>query len=287
MVFNELLGQIAQLVEQRTENPRVDSSILSLATTSWRKKMNIDFPRIVLISVIFALILAIGNIFGSSFIGNGLSRFKTQDNFVSVKGIAERKEKADLAIWRIGFKAAGNDLTEVSNKIAEDQKSILNFLAKQAIEPSEIERQQTTIVDQYAVEYGAEKPKNRYIITSALQVKTNKVDLIYKVSNATQELISQGIVLDKDYNVNPRFIYTQLESIRPQMLEEATKSARNLAMQFAKNSGSTLGAIKHANQGVFLILGADASMNQTSDANEESSVYKKIRVVSSIDYYLK
>ena len=28
----DLLGQIAQLVEQRIENPRVDSSILSLAT---------------------------------------------------------------------------------------------------------------------------------------------------------------------------------------------------------------------------------------------------------------
>jgi hypothetical protein len=51
-----------------------------------------------------------------------------------------------------------------------------------------------------------------------------------------------------------------------------------LALQFANNSGSALGSIKHANQGVFLILGADASMNQTSDSNEEASVYGTVEI---------
>lgn len=247
----------------------------------------IDQRKIATVIIIFATILVLGNVAGSYFIARGLYGIKTGDKYVSVKGLAERKEKADLAIWRIGFRAAGNDLTAVSDKIIADQKIITDFLNKQGISANEVEQQSTTVVDQYAVEYGSEKPKNRYIVTSTLQVKTTNVDLLYKISNMTQDLINQGVVLDKDYNVNPRFIYTQLEKVRPEMMEEATKSAHNLALQFASNSGSRLGDIKRANQGVFLILGANASMNQTNDPNEESSVYKKIRVVVSIDYYLK
>ncbi len=61
------------------------------------------------------------------------------------------------------------------------------------------------------------------------------------------------------------------------MIEEATKNAREVAQKFAADSGSRLGKIKSANQGVFSIENRDSN----------TPYIKKIRVVTSVTYYLK
>ena len=71
--------------------------------------------------------------------------------------------------------------------------------------------------------------------------------------------------------------YTSLNSIKPKMIEEATKNARAAAEKFAKDSDSKLGKIKKAYQGQFSIDDRDAN----------TPYIKKIRVVTTIDYSLE
>lgn len=237
--------------------------------------------------ILLGMLLALGNAGAGWFIAKGLMYIKMEDRYVSVKGLAEHKVKADLAIWDIGFKVAGNELAQANAKIASDRKGIVAFLNEHGITNDEIEIQQTSVVDQYANEYASSnKPQNRYIISCNIRVRSTKVDLLKQTSSSSSELVAQGIILDKDYSANPRYLFTQLDSIRPAMLDEATESARLVAEQFAKNSGNALGKIKRANQGVFQILSADNPGAQSTDNDEPSSIYKKIRVVTSIDYYL-
>ena len=61
------------------------------------------------------------------------------------------------------------------------------------------------------------------------------------------------------------------------MIEEATKNARAAAEKFAKDSDSSLGKIKTANQGTFTI----------GDRDSNTPYIKKVRVVTSVTYYLK
>ena len=68
-----------------------------------------------------------------------------------------------------------------------------------------------------------------------------------------------------------------LNDIKPQMIEEATQNAREAAQQFAEDSGSRLGKIKTASQGTFTI----------EDRDSNTPYIKKVRVVSSVTYYLK
>ena len=72
------------------------------------------------------------------------------------------------------------------------------------------------------------------------------------------------------------YIYTGLNSIKPSMIETATKNAREVAEKFAKDSNSTLGKIKNANQGQFIIENRD----------QHNPQIKKVRVVSTVEYYL-
>ena len=79
------------------------------------------------------------------------------------------------------------------------------------------------------------------------------------------------------------FLFTGLTALKPEMIEDATANARRAAEQFAADSGSRLGGIRRANQGVFVILARD----RAPGIQEENQLNKTVRVVSTIEYYLK
>ena len=90
--------------------------------------------------------------------------------------------------------------------------------------------------------------------------------------------MKQGIAISVgDYQYRPQFMFTKLNDIKPEMIEQATKNARNAAVKFAKDSESELGKIKTAYQGQFSIDDRDAN----------TPYIKKVRVVTTVDYYLK
>jgi hypothetical protein len=60
------------------------------------------------------------------------------------------------------------------------------------------------------------------------------------------------------------------------MVEEATRKAREVAQKFAADSDSRLGKIRRASQGQFSI----------SDRDKNTPYIKKVRVVSTVEYYL-
>lgn len=243
--------------------------------------------------IVLAIIIAGGNLICGWFVAKGLWRFKMDDRYVSAKGLSQRDVTADLAWWDINYTNSGDDLQQVNTKTINDQKIITTFLTAHGFSADEIDIGQTTVIDQYANEYRQNnKPEPRFIINNIVKVRSTKVDLVKQTSKLTTDLITQGVILNnKDSNnPNPRYLYTKLDNIRPGMLEEATRSARLAADQFAINSGSKLGKIKHASQGVFQILSTDTSNNQqnySQEMEQEGSVNKTVRVVSSIDYFLE
>ena len=66
------------------------------------------------------------------------------------------------------------------------------------------------------------------------------------------------------------------------MIAEATKRAREGAEQFAVDSGSHVGGIHRASQGLFQILARD----DTTGSMEQRQINKTVRVVTTIDYLL-
>jgi hypothetical protein len=73
-----------------------------------------------------------------------------------------------------------------------------------------------------------------------------------------------------------KFLFEGLNDIKPEMIEEATKNAREVAQKFADDSGSKLGKIRTASQGYFSI----------DDRDSNTPSIKKVRVVTNVDYYL-
>ena len=215
-----------------------------------------------LAAIIVGLCLLVGLTAAGYFIGRGTARFKSDVRTVTVKGLVEKEVRADEAVWTVSLRRASDDLKDAHAKISADRDAVLAFLQKQGFKDSEITRQPTQTIDKLAREYGQQQGTDRfrYVVTSAITVRTPNIDQIQKSLGSTEELLKAGVVLDGEGNAaNPRYVVSKFNDLRPQLLAEATKNARAIAQQFAADSGASVGKIHSANQGMIQIFGSDGN----------------------------
>ena len=238
-------------------------------------------------------LLAVGLIVGGWVLGAQIKATRLGDRYVSVRGLAERTVKADLAIWPIDYKEAGNDLPSLYSKAEADKKIILKFLNEQGIQSPEIAVGIAGVTDNEANRFGSHAAPYRYIIEQEITVQTSRVDQVAAAAQKTIDLVQQGIVLSTNgFGEGLAYKFNGLNAIKPDMITEATRNARAAAERFAEDAGSSVGTIRQANQGVFSILAANSGVPADSDggegfgSNADSSLMKTVRVVTNVDYYL-
>ncbi|MEM8920640.1 MAG: SIMPL domain-containing protein, partial [Pseudomonadota bacterium] len=229
-----------------------------------------------------ALALAIGLVFAGMQVGQGFVESRLGDRSVTVKGLAEREVKADLAMWPLKFARRGNNLVAAQEAVDADIVTVRRYLIDQGFNASEIEPQKLEVRDE-GPGYGNNRPVERYTVIQTLLVRSENVDLVADTSRKTGDLVKQGIVVFEDWAAQgASFIFTGLNEIKPGMIAEATQDARSAGEQFANDSGATLGGIKTANQGYFSVSGRD----EIPGVGPEQQINKKVRVVTTVTYYL-
>jgi uncharacterized protein len=239
-------------------------------------------------------LLAVGLIIGGWVLGAQIKATRLGDRYVSVRGLAERTVKADLAIWPIDYKEAGNDLPSLYSKAESDKKIILKFLNGQGIQSSEIAVGIVGVTDNEANRFGGNnRAPYRYTVDQEITVQTARVDEVAAAAQKTIDLVQQGIVLSTNgFGEGLSYKFNGLNAIKPDMITEATRNARAAAERFALDAGSSVGTIRQANQGVFSILAANSGVPADSDdgggfsSNADSSLMKTVRVVTDVQYYL-
>ena len=228
-----------------------------------------------------ALLLAIGIAASGFFIKSGIQSFRNFDRAVEVKGLAEQTVKSNLASWNIYFNVTGNNLKDLYKEVNLNQQQITVFLNSNGFESKDIQLGSINVTDNFANVYDSNRDNSKvphYQLSGSVTLTTSKVDQVAKSSQAAGELINQGIIVTSN-SIN--YIYTDLNSIKAKMLNEATQNARLSAQAFATNTQSKVGKIKTATQGVFTIASTDGTM-----INDTQSIDKKVRVVTSIQFFL-
>jgi hypothetical protein len=232
--------------------------------------------------LIAALLLALGLLGAGYLVGRGFEIGRSDDRYVTVKGLAETFVSADLAVWPLRTTATGDDLGRVQEQIDTALATITGFLREAGIEESAIQPQRVEVTDLLAQPYRPEGAgDNRFILAQTVIVRTEQVDLVAALNQQSGELIKRGVVLVD--SGGPTYLFTRLNDIKPELLAEATRNARAAAEQFAADSGSEIGEIRRASQGLFEILARDPAPN-LFEPNQQD---KKVRVVSTIEYRLR
>lgn len=224
------------------------------------------------------LFVMVGLIVLGVMIPRAVVKYRSFDRTVNVKGLCEREVRADKVIWPVVYKVMSNDLQDIYRQIGVNNEVIMEFLRDGGVSADEITVAMPQITDEYANEYGSMNRTYRFIAKNVITVCTDDVDVVLNLMDKQAQLLKKGIVIGAGSQwENPvEFRYEGLNEIKPSMIEEATRNAREVADKFAKDSGSNLGKIKTANQGTFTI----------EDRDSNTPYVKKVRVVTSVTYYL-
>ncbi len=224
------------------------------------------------------LFIMVGLIVIGIMVNQAVDTFRSYERTVDVKGLCEKEVKADKVIWPVVYKVMSNDIQDIYNQIDRNNAIIMKFLKDGGINMDDVTVSVPKISDKYANEYGNNDRAYRYIATNVITACTQNVDAVLALMTKQSDLLQKGIFTDgSNWENRVEFRYENLNSIKPEMIEEATRNARVAAEKFANDSESSLGKIKTANQGTFTIENRDSNTPHI----------KKVRVVTYTTYYLK
>lgn len=227
---------------------------------------------------ICGLLIGLGLVLLGNQVKKGLNSISDNQRVVTVRGLAEKEVNANKVTWPIVSKEVGNDLSAIYANIENTNSSILSFLKSNGISDSEISVNPPQVIDLQADRYNSSNQPYRYNVTNVVVVTSSQVEKVNKLIQKQTELLKKGIaVVAGDYQYQTSYEYTDLNTIKPGMIAEATENAREAANKFADDSKSKLGKIKTASQGQFSI----------EDRDQYTPYIKRVRVVSTIVYYLK
>ena len=211
-------------------------------------------------------------------IPTAVMKYRSFDRTVNVKGLCEKEVRADKVIWPIVYKVMSDNVQSIYNQTDLSNSVIVDFLKAGGVSEDEITVSVPQISDKLANEYGDNNRAFRYIAKNVVTVCTDDVDKVLALMSCQADLLKKGVVVAGNDWENPvEFKYEGLNDIKPMMIEEATQNARETAQKFAQDSESRLGKIKTANQGTFTI----------EDRDSNTPYIKRVRVVTSVTYYLK
>ena len=202
--------------------------------------------------------------------------FKSYDNTVKVRGLCEREVPADRVVMRISYRMQDNDFMALRNSVAVVNEKIVSMLKKSGFDDDEIKYGMADYTDRYGNYYSDsdDKIRYRYMADQYINVFTSKVEDVEKAKSTIEsELLKQNIIV----SIYNSYEYNGLNEIKPSMIAESLENARNAADEFAKNSRSRIGKMRTASQGYF----------EVENLDENTPQIKKIRVVTTVEYYLK
>jgi len=223
-------------------------------------------------------LVALGLAGGGWFIGSGLYEARASERYVTVRGFAEREVPADLAIWPIVFTATADELGELQRRVDASAAIVRAFLASRfAEEAISVSAPRVTDREAQGMYGGDGRPLARYVAEVTVILRTGDIDGLRQAMAGSGELVKQGVAVIRSWEFQTQYVYTGLEQVKPEMIAEATRDARRAAEQFAADSGSRVGGIRNAQQGLFSI----------EDRDPFSPEFKKIRVVTTVQYLLE
>lgn len=228
-------------------------------------------------SIVAALLVALGLAGAGWFAASGMAHLRTADRYVTVKGSAEKIVDADLVVWPLSQTVGGNELGAVQTQLDANTGTIRTFLTGAGFKEDEIVVSPPRLEDRWAYSYGDQRPPERYRYSNTVTLRTNRVKEALAALRRSGDIVAKGVMLNTEEAGGPEFDYTKLNDIKPALIAEATENARKSAEQFAKDSGARLGGIRSANQGIVSI----------NDRDRGSPQVKTVRVVTTVEYFLK
>lgn len=218
---------------------------------------------------------AIGIMAGGWFAGSGLVRMKDSERAVTVRGVAERDVRADLATWTISYSASADTLEAAQAEADADTRALRAYFTELGFP--------ATALNSAGVSVNSFNNNGIPTFTVQMRQQFRSTDIARAQRAVAQQfdLVRRGVSLAEGSAMS--YAFTGLNAIKPPMVAEATRDARRSAEQFAQDSGASVGRIRSATQGYFEITARDGVSENYGVSDTPD---KRVRVVTTVQYYL-
>jgi uncharacterized protein len=228
--------------------------------------------------------LALGMVASASILGQHLGGGKKT---ISVKGLAEKPIRADMAEWSVGLQVQGERFGDTLEKLRQSRPVVDEFLVRQGFEHGNLTEGDVEItprmVEETTPKGDTHTVQRGFVGNQRVLVRSKDLARVAGAYKAVLQLAAEGkpVVYDP-----PSYLVSDLEAVKMSLIGAATRNARQRADEFAKVGNARVGAMRSASQGAFYILAANANSdaNDYGGAYDKSTVEKKARVVVTIDY---
>ena len=208
---------------------------------------------------------------------------KRGDQTITVTGSAKRGIKSDRVKWKSAVSYQAPILSEAYRSLSDAVPKVKNYLVSKGIAENQITVSSISSQTLHGTnsDGGETSEITGYSLRQELEVDSTEVDKIAKIAREATELINQGILIE---SMPPEYYYTQLGTLKIQMLAEAAKDAKERATQIANSTGDKIGSVRSARMGVLQITPAGSNEVSDSGMNDTSSIDKDITAVVHIGF---
>jgi hypothetical protein len=232
-----------------------------------------------------AILFALAIIIAAFILGNAVINRNRPQGTINVTGLGESNFTSDLIVWEGNFSRESKDLTSAYSDLESDKKAVTSYLKSKGIPENQLIFNAVTTSPQYQQNYSNDgrflgQTFTGYQLNQSLKIESKEVEKVEKISREITELLNQGITF---YSQNPRYYYTELESLKLEMIAKATEDATIRAERIAENSKGDLGDLISANMGIFQITGQNSGEDyswggtfNTADKNKTASITMKL-----------
>ena len=237
--------------------------------------------------VILGALLALGMASAAFILGGQFKTLGAGKQSISVKGLAEKSVRADLAEWSVGVQVQGERFGDTLEKLKQARPVIDGFLSSNGFVADNLEEGDVSItpnmVDEITPKGDRRRVQQGFNGVQYVLVRSKDLARVTAAHKAILQLSAEGkpVVYDP-----PSYLINDLEAIKMSLIGAATTNARQRAEEFAKVGNVKVGAMRSASQGAFYILAANASSDASDYGGiyDKSTVEKKARVVVTIEY---
>jgi hypothetical protein len=241
--------------------------------------------------------LSFGLIISAALISNAMNKANKDENRITVKGVAERRIKADKALINIVISDKNENLDELKKSISEKEKLVTDLIknlkidsndysiGNLRIQPNYIEtssniKQQTTAISTPIMQNAK---ISDYEGVETISIVTKNID---KVEEFFQKLLELKLQSNNIQVNEPEFFITNIERYKKDMVVDASRNAEIRAIEMLKVNNNEIGGLKSISQGQFEILEDTEDVRKINE-NEANQIYKKMRVVVTATYLIK
>ena len=220
-------------------------------------------------------------------VGGGLVRVGAgfaarNDNGITVTGSAKTTATADNVVWTLNVALSSPLVADAVRKVGADVDAVSAYLTKGGIPADALT---LGAVSSYANEEWQNGNSTGRILSYRasrdITVRTNDVQLVYKLSQGIGSLLQNGVNVN---NYGPQYYISTLSDLRPQLLEDAMKDAKTRAVAITKAVGGSVGAVQSVKSGVFQVTTPDSTMVSDGGAYDTSTIEKTVTSTVSVTF---